>query len=393
MIRLGTALAFVALLSTGSAEGGRDRPDRLFDRVVQALATGHCDAEFRLHVLPDLATDHAERDAEARTAAQQRESVRRFLSMLPYSHLMLCSRTAWERMEADVVGDSYPMFGMVLEQRGGRWFAASVLDGGPAAREGIRQGDEVVAIGDQVPGSSTLVDWPVRDAAVGGQNMHGLLVPEEGYVSLRIRARSAGGAFLYPVETITVEAEEYSLQRASEASIGLLDLDGRKVLHVRLWMVVHMHTGQMLAEAMARHPQAEALVLDLRGSGGSAAECARILQVLERSVHGTGMPLVALVDGETRSAKEILAHEIQRRQLGVLVGRRTAGALLAASFVPVGPEEMLMLPHARLGALSAAVEGRGIRPDVEVRWDRSSGGTDLVRNEALKQTSLLLQGR
>lgn len=387
------ALGLLALVSAGSAEGGRDRPDRLFGRVVQALATDHCDAEFRQYVLPGLAEDHAERDAEARTAAQQRESVRRFLSMIPYSHLMLCSRSAWQRMEADLVGDAYPMFGMMLERRDGRWFAAAVLDGGPAAREGIRSGDEVVAIDGTPPGSSTVVDWPVQDAATGGRSLHGLLVPEAGFLAFRIRARSAGGAFLFPQETITVPAEDYSLQDASEASIRMEDVGGRKVLFVHLWMVVHLHTAQMLADALARHPQAEGLVLDLRGAGGSAAECARILQVIEMSVQGTGMPLAAIVDGDTRSAKEILAHEIQRRKVGRLVGRRTAGALLAASFVPVGPEEMLMLPHARLGALSAAIEGRGVRPDVEVRWDRASGGLDVARVEALREVVKLLEAR
>lgn len=387
------ALGLLALVSAGSAEGGRDRPDRLFGRVVQALATDHCDAEFRQYVLPGLAEDHAERDAEARTAAQQRESVRRFLSMIPYSHLMLCSRSAWQRMEADLVGDAYPMFGMMLERRDGRWFAAAVLDGGPAAREGIRSGDEVVAIDGTPPGSSTVVDWPVQDAATGGRSLHGLLVPEAGFLAFRIRARSAGGAFLFPQETITVPAEDYSLQDASEASIRMEDVGGRKVLFVHLWMVVHLHTAQMLADALARHPQAEGLVLDLRGAGGSAAECARILQVIEMSVQGTGMPLAAIVDGDTRSAKEILAHEIQRRKVGRLVGRRTAGALLAASFVPVGSEEMLMLPHARLGALSAAIEGRGVRPDVEVRWDRASGGLDVARVEALREVVKLLEAR
>ncbi|MEY3161619.1 MAG: hypothetical protein RIT25_1610 [Planctomycetota bacterium] len=393
MSRLGLALGLLALLSAGSAEGGRERPDRLFGRVVQALATEHCDAEFRQYVLPGLAEDHAARDAEARTAAQQRESVRRFLSLIPHSHLMLCSRTAWQRMEADVVGDAYPMFGMMLEQRDGRWFAAAVLDGGPAAQEGIRTGDEVLTVDGASPGNSTVVDWPVQDAAMGGRTLHGLLVPEAGYLAFRIRARSAGGAFLYPQETITVAAGEYSLQDASEASIRVEEVGGRKVLYVHLWMVVHMHSAQLLAEALARHPQAEGLVLDLRGAGGSAAECARILQVIELSVQATGMPLVAVVDGDTRSAKEILAHEIQRRKLGRLVGRRTAGALLAASFVPVGPEEMLMVPHARLGALSAAIEGKGVRPDVELRWDRATGGLDLPRVESLREVVRLLEKR
>lgn len=393
MARMGLALGLIALLSAGSVEGGRDRPDRLFDRVVQALATDHCDAEFRQYVLPDLAEGHAGCDAEARTAAQQRESVRRFLSLIPYSHLMLCSRTSWQRMEADLVGEAYPMFGMMLERREGRWFAAAVLDGGPAAREGIRSGDEVIAIDGIPAGSSTVVDWPVQDAATGGRSLHGLLVPEAGFLAFRIRSRSAGGAFLYPQETITVAAEDYSLAAACDASARLEVVGDRKVLYLHLWMVVHMHSAQLLADALARHPSAEGLVLDLRGAGGSAAECARILQVIELSVRGTDMPLVAIVDGDTRSAKEILAHEIQRRGVGRLVGRRTAGALLAASFVPVGPEEMLMLPHARLGAFSAAIEGRGVRPDVEVRWDRATGGLDVARLEALRELVRLLESR
>ena len=77
--------------------------------------------------------------------------------------------------------------------------------------------------------------------------------------------------------------------------------------------------------------------------------------------------VVVLVDGATGSAAEIFAAVLQDHGRATLVGRRTAGAVLASLFyrLPDGGELQLsredyMAPKGR------RIEGKGIEPDVAV---------------------------
>jgi carboxyl-terminal processing protease len=77
--------------------------------------------------------------------------------------------------------------------------------------------------------------------------------------------------------------------------------------------------------------------------------------------------VVVLIDGATGSAAEIFAAVLQDHGRATLVGRRTAGAVLASWFygLPDGGELQLsredyMAPKGR------RIEGKGIEPDVAV---------------------------
>jgi carboxyl-terminal processing protease len=110
----------------------------------------------------------------------------------------------------------------------------------------------------------------------------------------------------------------------------------------------------------------DALLLDLRGRGGFPTEVDRVLRVLDAERNGWSKPVVALIDAGTRSAKEVLAWRLRSSERALLVGEATAGAVLPASFAPVGDGAVLMYPAATLGAMSARLESRGVLPDVPV---------------------------
>jgi C-terminal processing protease CtpA/Prc len=133
-------------------------------------------------------------------------------------------------------------------------------------------------------------------------------------------------------------------------------------MYVHLWFVFHGRSAALLRAALEDHP-CDGLLLDLRGRGGSALESLLVLDAVRRACD-EGVRVVALVDSRTRSAKEVIALELQRRGLATLVGERTAGAVLPATFAPVGQGAVLMYPATRLGRYSQEIEGVGVAPDV-----------------------------
>jgi carboxyl-terminal processing protease len=109
----------------------------------------------------------------------------------------------------------------------------------------------------------------------------------------------------------------------------------------------------------------DALVLDLRGRGGSAGEVTRIVDLMRDYRKKTGRPVVALADRQSRSGKDILLYEF--RQIGVrIVGEASAVAVIPASFADVGYDSILMFPAVRLPKYTDLLELKPIQPDVLV---------------------------
>ena len=110
----------------------------------------------------------------------------------------------------------------------------------------------------------------------------------------------------------------------------------------------------------------DGLIVDLRGRGGAVTEVGSLLNLLGSEKGKWRRPLVLLTHEATRSAKEVIAHELQRQNMCFVVGETTAGAVIPASFADVGHETMLMFPAFKLQMHTRLLEGIGVTPDVEV---------------------------
>jgi carboxyl-terminal processing protease len=146
-------------------------------------------------------------------------------------------------------------------------------------------------------------------------------------------------------------------------------------------------SGDLVREAVAAAPKGTGIVLDLRGnSGGLVTEAVTTASAFldgglvatydvkgdERALHAdpggdTTRPLVALVDGGTMSAAELLTGALQDRGRAVVVGTRTfgKGSVQMPSRLPDGSVAELTVGHYRTPA-GRSVDGRGITPDLEV---------------------------
>jgi C-terminal processing protease CtpA/Prc len=336
-------------------QSGARQPGALLERVGKVLQSDFCDAQFRQQDLPRLLDEYRLAARAAASRDEERAVVHALLGEVPASHLAIYSRATWRHLEAELMGTRTPMLGCSLLQLAGHFYVDSVYDGGPAERAGLRRGDEVAAIDGDAPRRSGRLDWRSDDAFLDDPPVHDLVVADGERVVLTIA--DARGAR----RDVAVTAAPYSGYAASRAGVREVEVAGHAVLCVHLWFVFHGRSASLLREALDDHPDCSALLLDLRGRGGSALECPGVVAAV-RSARDAGLAVVALVDHRTRSAKEVIAYDLRKRGLATLVGERTAGAVLPATFAQVGDETVLMYPASRLGSYTAAIEGVGVQP-------------------------------
>ena len=82
-----------------------------------------------------------------------------------------------------------------------------------------------------------------------------------------------------------------------------------------------------------------------------------------------------LVNGGTRSGKEVLAYGFKKYQLGELIGTRTEGAVLAATAFLIG-SGLLLLAVEDVRVDGERLEGAGVTPTIEVQAGAPSAGSD-----------------
>ncbi|MFD7444172.1 S41 family peptidase [Streptomyces sp. NPDC059909] len=252
----------------------------------------------------------------------------------------------------------------------GRVEVARVQRGGPAERAGIRTGDEIRTIdGQSIDGRpvSQVVALLRGDAAsgageaVGSSVVLGLQRGAHTWTETLRRAR-------LNTEAVTVE-----------------QLDGPAVM-IKV-AAFTKGTGERVREAVRDAPAGAGVLLDLRGnSGGLVSEAVTAASafldgglVATYDVHGeqkalyaapggdTERPVVALVDGGTMSAAELVAGALQDRGRAVTVGSRTfgKGSVQMPERLPDGSVAELTVGHYRTPA-GRDLDGKGITPDLAV---------------------------
>ena len=77
-------------------------------------------------------------------------------------------------------------------------------------------------------------------------------------------------------------------------------------------------------------------------------------------------PVAALINGGTRSSKEVLAYGFKEYRLGPLIGAHTEGAVLAATAFLIGDEGLLLLAVEDVLVDGRRLEGVGVEPTIAV---------------------------
>ncbi|MFJ5529356.1 S41 family peptidase [Streptomyces sp. NPDC093261] len=251
-------------------------------------------------------------------------------------------------------------------ERDGRIEVTQVQPGSPAAAAGIRGGDRLRSVdGKDVDGRPvTEVVSLLRGDSDGAA------------AGTRVRLGLERGTHLW--------SEELRRARLSTDSVTVRRLAGGVTL-IRI-AAFTKGSGDLVRDAVDHAPGRGGIVLDLRGnSGGLVTEAVTAASAFldgglvatydvdgaQRALHAdpggdTSRPLVALVDGGTMSAAELLTGALQDRGRAVVVGTRTfgKGSIQMPSRLPDGSVAELTVGHYRTPS-GHGVDGRGITPDLE----------------------------
>ncbi|MEV5429597.1 S41 family peptidase [Streptomyces sp. NPDC052701] len=372
-LRRGAALTFVftSVLVAGAATGTLPEADRKSapDAVRAAVPAGR-------HA--DVARAAEEAMAEGKSPV---EAARRAVSRSGDRWDAVYSPDEYEEFEEALDG-RYTGVGLwARRERDGRIEVTRVRAGSPAAEAAIRAGDRLRSVdGHEVDGRPvtevvSLLRGDTTDAPAGTTVRLGLQRGTRVWdVTLR-RARLS-------TEPVTVR----------ELAGGVT------VIKVAAFT---KGTGDRVRGAVRRAPAGAGIVLDLRGNpGGLVGEAVTAASAFldgglvatydvegeQRALHAEGggdtaRPVVALVDGGTMSAAELLTGALQDRGRAIVVGSRTfgKGSVQMPGRLPGGSVAELTVGHYRTPS-GRSVDGRGITPDLEAGED------------ALQQAGTVLSG-
>ena len=365
----------------------RETSGTLFENVVAVLGARYVDVEFRTKQLPALVERYRGRAAAASSLREQRQVVHELLSHIPASHLGLLSRQAHRTMMADLLQITYPSFGFQAIGSGPAIYAGMILEGGPAARAGLLGGDRLVTIDGTPVEESVRLDWRTDDAFIGDERDPAVRhVLASGAERIAVRVERRPGEFV----NLSIAAEEYTAFDAAEASIRIFRSGARSVGYLHFWYVHIAGVPDLIKRSVeGRLKDVDALVLDLRGRGGSAAEVPRIVAAVDEYRKQTGRPVVVLSDRQSRSGKDILLYEFKQRGARI-VGEASAGAVIPASFADVGHDSVLMFPTARLPKYTDLLELKPVPPDVLVeRAGLFAAGQDPILTAGIEEARRL----
>lgn len=279
------------------------------------------------------------------------------------------------------------MLGFDLTELDGKHYSSSVLEGGSAEQAGLLRGDRIVSIDGVEVTESSRLDWRTDDAYLPDPPHRFCLCQEGEVVHLKIERRP--GVYL----DLDVECQLYSSFEASRASARIIERDGKRIGYLHLWLIYLTGVDTLLKDRLeGSFADCDALVLDLRGRGGSGFMVPRLLDILDGTSSSWIGPVVGLTDRGSRSAKDVIAYEFRNRNIGRLVGQTTAGAVIPVTLEDVGHETHLMFPSFKLSDHTDRLEFAGVPPHVVVEQALAyTAGEDPILEAGLREAVRLAE--
>ncbi len=269
----------------------------------------------------------------------------------------------------------YPGIGIFTRVIDGRTFVSGVMEGLPGAKVDLRTGDEIVGV----------EGGPFEPVAS--------FVNKVGQpVNLIIRRNADSAPQPLTMTPVSIQPNGAFLS-AMRDSARIIESGGLKIGYVHVWSYAGRQYQNLLEELVSEGvlKVADALIWDLRdGWGGAQPDYldifapGPIMTMDGRRANDDHIfnanwrrPAVALVNGGTRSGKEVLTYGFKKYGYGEVVGTRTAGALLAGRTFYLSDGSLLLIAVADVAVDGERLEGRGVDPSIEVPFDlRYTAGAD-----------------
>jgi carboxyl-terminal processing protease len=369
-------LVMVALLP-GFATS-TERPELIYHHAWQLVRDNFYDTRFNGQSWSSWEHRY---DGTLKTREQAYKAVKTMISSLNDPYTRVLDPDSYKD-EMTLIDSKLVGIGITMDaDEDGRMFIAETIDGGPAARSGLKVGDELVA--------------------VNGQSLEGLSIEQAGQkiggragtrVLIGVNRKNVPYSFNVKRQKLVLHSVSY---KALDSNIGYISISN----------FLFDDAARDFKTALRKLAKTSGLIIDLRhnpgGLIGNAIEMAdmllpggRIVTTIDRHERETDVasgspvsrqPVVLLVDKDSASASEILAGALKDNGRATIVGARTFGKGLVQEIDPLPGGGGMHLTVARyLSPKGAEINKVGIMPDVLAPGDEDAQLATAVN--LLKQT-------
>jgi carboxyl-terminal processing protease len=264
--------------------------------------------------------------------------------------------------------------GLTVSLENGELRVISPRDGSPAAKAGLKPGDLIFAIDKEPTFAMTLPQAEERLAGPPGSKVSLTVLRQGSSKPLHITLTRAN----YQLQTVTSHVVAGNIGYIRIAGFDAGTLAGL----TSAMQSLRQQTGDKLI----------GLILDLRNNpGGNFADAVKTasafldkgdVAIIRGRQPGAdkriaaapggdiakGLPIVALIDGGTARAAELVAGALHDNHRAVLIGTKTFGDSAIETLIPLDSGGAIRLTTARfLTPNGHEIEGKGITPDLTVK--------------------------
>lgn len=369
--RLSFISLFVTLVVVAAFGAGYLVAHRFPIAAVSAQAPADVQADFQVFwQVWNLVRDDFVDKARAKPVAMTRGAIRGMLAALEDPHTAYISPEQFRSEKDDLRGQFEGIGAQVKLDENDILTVVKPLDGSPALKAGLREGDQILKVdGEEIPSTLALTE---RVNKIRG--------PKGTPVTLTIRRSGQDEPFDLTIVRGEVDNPSVAVDEPSPgiARIRIRTFGGK--------------TDQEVERAL-RDPlvqNARGLILDLRGNpGGLLDVTVRIAGqfldgglVLTQEDGGGGrtvwnddpgglattVPLVILVNAGSASGSEVLSGALRDYNRAKLIGEKTFGKGSVNHVYELQDQGALYLTFARWRTPNGTlIEGQGLTPDIEVK--------------------------
>ena len=265
---------------------------------------------------------------------------------------------------------SYTGIGIEVDEVGGNVMIVTPIAGSPAARAGIRSGDQIIAVNDISVEAAHLQDTIGRLRGHAGSKVSVTVLRDDAAVQYdlrrqiirmaRVHKEFLGPSFGY------VRISQFSENTARELSRAIDDLqDANDGLLQGLVLDLRNNPGGVLDAAV----DVADLFLDsgvIVTADGRSID-SRFTRLAHRGDILDGATIVVIVNGGSASASEIVAGALQDHNRGLIIGTGTFGKGLVQTVVPLSKGRAIKLTTSRYYTPSGdSIHEVGIEPDIYI---------------------------
>jgi carboxyl-terminal processing protease len=355
---------------------------KTWEKTAQSIQRSYYARESRKAEMEARLKQYAPLASKATSKEEFRDTVEKMIGEFKDSHFDLYTDADQGYYMMDALGkrDPTPMpeIGAWFKKTPFGFVVQMVLNGSAAEKAGLQKGD-LVATADGQPFS------PVDS-----------LRPDVGKkVNLHIRR---GAKELDIQADVASESALKMFLDATRASSRTIAAGSKKIGYIHLWTQANEDfKNTLISQVYNQLRDTDGFILDLRDGFGGRPEGYgdpffrpevnldwKYPKGNMRELFGYQRPLVVLINGGSRSAKEVLSYIFKKSHRATLIGSNTAGNVLGTSPMRLNDWAILEIPMVEVYADGKRLEGVGVSPDIQVPREFDDSGKDLYIEAALE---------